>query len=323
MKYLIKLLVALLAAAAFTPATSLAQTWPSKPIRLIVGFPPGGGIDFFARALSVKLQEQLGQTVLVENKPGANGMIGGDLVVNAPPDGYTILISNEAQIVVNQFLYSKVPYDPIRDLEPVTLAVAAPVILYVHPSLAANSVPELLALAKAKPGQLAYASVGAGSVHHLSAELLKSTTRIDLMHVPYKGGGPAALALISGDVPIGFAGYSALAHARSGKLRALATTGTKRSQATPELPTLVELGFADQQLVGWHGLLVPARTPRSIIDRLNAEVIKAINSPDLKARLIQQGFDIVGNTPEEFSRVIQSEAATYARVVKVSGAKLD
>lgn len=323
MNYFIKLAAALLAAAVLTPATSLAQAWPSKPVRLIVGFPPGGGIDFFARALGQKLQEQLGQPVVVDNRPGANGMIGGDAVAKSPPDGYTILVSNEAQVVVNQFLYTKVPYDALKDLEPVSLAVTAPVILYVHPSLAANSVSDLLALARAKPGQLAYASVGTGTVHHLSAELLKSAARIDLLHVPYKGGGPAATALVAGEVPIGFAGYSALAHARAGRLRALATTGTKRSQATPELPTLTELGFPEVRLVGWHGLLVPAHTPRNIVERLNAEVNKAIHSPDLKARLVQQGFDIVGSTPEEFSRTIQSEVSVYSRVVKASGARLD
>jgi tripartite-type tricarboxylate transporter receptor subunit TctC len=323
MKYLKHLVAAVLVAAILAPVTSFAQAWPSRPIRLVVGFPPGGGIDFFARALANKLQEQLGQTVLVENRPGANGMIGGDMVAKAAPDGYTILVSNEAQIVVNQFLYTKVPYDPLKDLEPVSLAVTAPVILYVHPALGANSVPEVLALARAKPGQLAYASVGTGTVHHLSAELLKSAAHIDFLHVPYKGGGPAAIAMVAGDVPIGFAGYSALAHARAGKLKALATTGAKRSQATPELPTFLELGFPDMRLVGWHGLLVPAHTPRTIIDRLSAEVNKAIHSPDLQPRLVQQGFDVVGNTPEEFSRLIQSEVSVYARVVKASGAKLD
>lgn len=317
------LTAALLVAAALLPVPSLAQDWPSKPIRLVVGFPPGGGIDFFARLLGQKLQEQMGQPVVVDNKPGANGMIGGDFVAKAAPDGYTVLVSNEAQVVVNQFLYAKVPYDAPKDLEPVSLAVTAPVIVYVNPSLGARTFADLIALAKAKPGQLSYASVGTGTVHHLSAELLKSTAHIDMLHVPYKGGGPAATALVAGDVPVGFAGYSALAHARGGKLLALATTGTKRSQATPNLPTLSELGFPAVALVGWHGLLVPKGTPRPIVERLNAEVIKAINSPEVKARLNQQGFDVVGNTPEEFSRLIHAEVPVYSRVVKASGAKLD
>lgn len=323
MKNLIKLTAAVLTAAALAPAPGMAQDWPAKPIRLVVGFPPGGGIDFFARLLGQKLQEQLKQPVVIDNKPGANGMIGGDAVAKAAPDGYTVLVSNEAQVVVNQFLYAKVPYDPLKDLEPVSLAVTAPVIVYVNPSLGPKSFADLIALAKAKPGLLSYASVGTGTVHHLSAELLKSTAQIDMLHVPYKGGGPAATALAAGDVPIGFAGYSALTHARSGRLLALATTGTKRSQATPNLPTLSELGFPAVSLVGWHGLLVPKGTPRAIVDRLNAEVIKAINLPEVKARLNQQGFDVVGNTPEEFSRLIHTEAPVYSRVVKASGAKLD
>jgi len=318
-----KLVAAVVAAGLFWPVVSHAQPWPSKPIRLVVGFPAGGGVDFFARALGQKLQEQLGQPVIVDNRAGANGIIGADAVAKAPPDGYTVLISNEAQIVINQHLYAKMPYDPVKDLEPVSEAVYAAVILYVHPSVPAKSVSDLIALAKAKPGQLSYASVGTGTVHHLTAELLKSTAKIDMVHVPYKGGGPASIAMVSGEVPIGFAGYSALANARAGRLRALATTGTKRGEATPELPTFVELGFPEIRLVGWHGVLVPARTPSDIIARLNSEVVKAINSPDLKARLVQQGFEIAGTSPEEFARLIQAEIPVYAKLVKESGAKLD
>jgi len=201
--------------------------------------------------------------------------------------------------------------------------VFAPVILYAHPSMPVKSVDELVALAKAKPGQLSYASVGTGTVHHLTAELFKSTAKIDMVHIPYKGGGPASVAMLAGEVPIGFAGYSALGIARSGKLRALATTGSKRTEATSDLPTFVELGYPSVNLVGWHGMLVPARTPKEVIAKLSAEVIAAINSPDLKERLVKQGFEIAGTSPEEFSRLIKAEIPVYAKLVRDSGAKLD
>ena len=320
---MMKLIAAGVAVGLFWAGVSHAQPWPSKPVRLIVGFPAGGGVDFFARALGQKLQEQLGQPVIVDNRSGANGIIGADVVAKAPPDGYTVLISNEAQIVINQNFYSKMPYDPVKDLEPVSEAVYAAVMMFVHPSVPVKSLKELIALAKAKPGQLAYASVGTGTVHHLTAELLKSTAKINILHVPYKGGGPASIAMVSGEVPMGFAGFSALAHARSGRLRALATTGSKRGEATPDLPTFVELGFPDIRLVGWYGVLVPARTPNDIISRLYSEVLKAVHAPDLKTRLAQQGIETVGTSPDEFARFIQSEIPLYAKLVKESGAKLD
>lgn len=297
------------------------QQWPSKPIRFIVGFPPGGGIDFFARALGQKLQEQVGQPVVIDNRAGANGIIGADAVAKAAPDGYTVLIANEAQIVVNQHLYRSIPYDPVKDLAPVTEAVFAPVILYAHPSTPVNSVNDLVALAKAKPGSIAYASVGTGTPHHLTGEFFKSTAKIDLLHVPYKGGGPATAAMLGGDVQIGFAGYSALASARTGKLKAIAVT--RRVEAASDLPTFAEAGYPEVDLVTWHGVLVPAGTPKEIIDRLHSEVVTAIHSPELKARFAKQGFEVTGTSPAEFAKRIQSDIPIYAKVVKQSGAKLD
>ena len=303
--------------------TCFAQPWPSKTVRLVVAFPAGGGVDFFARVLAQKLQEQLGQSVVVDNRPGASGIIGADVVAKAPADGYTVLISSAAEIAINQHLYSKLPYDSVKDLAPVSYAVYAAVLLYAHPSLRVKSLKELITLAKARPGQLTYASVGTGSVHHLTAELLKSTARIDILHVPYKGGGPAATAMVSGEVPMGFAGFSALAHARAGRLRTIAATGSKRGEATPDLPTFRELGFPDIDLVSWYGILVPARTPNDVISRLNAEVLKVVHAPEVKTRLLQQGIEAVGTSPDRFAQFIKSEIALYAKLVKQSGAKMD
>ena len=319
---MIRYLVATVAAfTLLSPVPAHAQQWPSKPIRFIVGFPPGGGIDFFARALGQKLQEQVGQAVVIENRAGANGIIGADAVAKAAPDGYTVLIANEAQIVVNQHLYRSIPYDPVKDLAPVTEAVFAPIILYAHPSTPISSVKELVDLAKAKPGSIAYASVGAGTPHHLTGELFKATAKIDMLHVPYKGGGPATAAMLGGEIPIGFAGYSALGSARSGKLKAIAVT--RRVEAASDLPTFAEAGYPEVDLVTWHGVLVPAGTPKEIIDRLHDEVVKAIHSADLKARFAKQGFGVTGTSPAEFAKRIQSDIPIYAKVVKQSGAKLD
>lgn len=318
-----RVMVFVMAAVLSATGACYAQPWPSKAVRLIVAFPAGGGVDFFARVLGQKLQEQLEQSVVIDNRSGASGIIGADLVAKATPDGYTVLVSSAAEIAINQHLYSKMPYDPVKDLSPVSYAVYAAVLLLVHPSVPAKSLKELIALAKARPGQLAYASVGAGSVHHLTAELLKSTAKINILHVPYKGGGPAAIAMVSGEVPMGFAGFSALAHARAGKLRAVAATGSKRGEATSDLPTFRELGFPDIDIVSWYGVLVPARTTNEIISRLNAEVLKVIHSPDVKVRLLQQGIEPVGTSPHEFAQFIQSEIALYAKLVKQSGAKMD
>ncbi len=304
-------------------APAAAEEWPTKPLRLMVGFPPGGGLDFFARTLAQKLQEQLGQPVVVENRSGANGTLATDAVSKAAPDGYTLLISNEAQMVINQHLYPNAPADPLASLAPITQAAYVQVILYVHPTLGVNSVADFVKLARAKPGTINYASVGAGGVFHLTGELFKSVAKVDIVHVPYKGGGPASVAMLSGEVQAGFAGYSSLANARAGKLKALATTGNARGAATPDIPTFSEAGFPEVNLVGWFGLLAPAGTPKDIVTRLNSEIVKALRTPEIKEKLGGQGIEVIAGTPEQFTKVITTEIPVYSRLVKEAKVRIE
>lgn len=302
----------------------LAQAWPVKPVRIVVPFPPGGGLDILARLVAQKLQENLSQQVVVENRSGAGGMIGADAVAKAAPDGYTVLFSTAAEITINQHLYSKMSYDPVKDLAPVSYAAHAAVLLSVHPSVPAKSLVQLIALARARPGELTYASVGTGSVHHLAGELLKSLTRINIVHVPYKGAGPAVIDMIGGHVSMGLSALpSSMPHVRAGKLRPIAVTGTKRSEVAPDIASFVELGYPAIDLLSWFGVLLPARTPADIVAKLSTEVARAVNNPEIKARLLQQGIEVRGTTPEQFATFIQSEVARYAKIIKESGAKLD
>ena len=317
------LLPALVLAAVICPPC-LAQSWPQKPVRIIVPFPPGGGLDLYARIVAEKMQESLGQQVIIENRSGASGMIGADAVAKAAPDGYTVLFSTAAEISINQSLYRKMSYDPVRDLAPASYAAHAALLFSVHPSIPARSVKELVSLAKAKPGQLAYASAGTGSAHHLTGELLKSIARIDIIHVPYKGAGPAVIDMVGGQVPMGFSALpSSLPHARAGKLRPLAVTSARRSEAATDIPTFVEQGYADIDIVSWYGVLAPARTPVDIVARLGKEANAASARADVKAKLLQQGIEVVGTTPEQFTQFIQSEVARYAKIIRESGAKLE
>jgi tripartite-type tricarboxylate transporter receptor subunit TctC len=300
------------------------QAWPSRTVRVVVPFPPGGGLDFFARVLAVKLQENIGQQIVVDNRSGGGGMIGADVVSKAVPDGYTVLFSSAAEITINQHLYSKMSYDPVRDLAPVSYAAHAALLFATHPSIPAKSVKDLVALAHARPGQLSYASAGTGGVQHLAGELFRSAAKIDIVHIPYKGAGPAVIDMVGGQVPMGFTALpSSLPHARAGRLRALAVTSGKRSESAPELPTFVELGYPAIDIVSWYGVLVPARTPREVITKLSAEVVRSVQSADVKAKLLQQGVESVGTTPEQFAQFIQSEIARYGKVVRDSGAKAD
>ena len=309
---------------ALVTGSALAQAWPQRPIRVVVPFPPGGGLDFYARTVVPRLQEALGQQVVVENRSGAGGMIGADLVAKAPPDGYTLLMSSSAEISINLHLQSKMPYDPVRDFAPVSYASHAAMLFSVHPSLPAQSLAEVLALARAKPGTLTFASAGSGGVQHLAGELLKSTARVDIVHVPYKGAGPAVVDMVGGQVSMGFTALpSSIQHARAGKLRPIAVTSARRSEAAPDLPTFTELGYPAIDLVVWYGVLYPAGTPPVIVDRMQAEIARANQAPDVRARLLQQGVETVGSTPTEFARFIQSEIQRYGRVIRDSGAKAD
>ncbi|MBI4195330.1 MAG: tripartite tricarboxylate transporter substrate binding protein [Betaproteobacteria bacterium] len=302
---------------------ALAQAYPAKPIRLVVGFPPGGGVDINARLLAPKLNEYLGQQMIVDNRPGAGTNIANEHVAKSAPDGYTLLI-NTAAVAINMSLYKKVPYDTLRDFAPISIFSMSPNILVVHASVPVKSVKDLLALARRKPGALNFSSAGSGTTQHLTGELFKLRTGTDIVHVPYKGSAPSMTALISGEVDFSFANIPAIFnHVKSGRLRPLANAGPKRSELMPGVPTMKESGVNGVEVVVWYGVLAPASTPRETIATLAGAIRKAAQSPDIRQRLVDQGAEPVGNTPEEFSKLLREEVTRWAEVVKVSGAKVD
>ena len=313
-------------ALAQTPSagTAPASTYPIKVVRLVVPFPPGGTTDITARLMAQKMSDAWKQTVVVDNRPGASGMIGADLVAKSAPDGYTVLVSSTQEIAINQHVFSKMAYNPEKDFAPVTLASITPLVLVVHPSLPVKSVKELIALARARPAQLTFASPGTGSVQHLSGELLKTIEKIDMVHVPYKGAGQLMPDLIGGQVSMFFSGMPpAMPHVRAGKLRALTVTTTTRSPAAPEVPTMTEAGVPGFDISNWFGVFVPAGTPKDIIAKLNTEMVRALKQPDVKDKLSSQGADAVGNTPDELERFVRAETAKYSQLVKASGVRAD
>jgi tripartite-type tricarboxylate transporter receptor subunit TctC len=301
-----------------------AEDYPSRPIRIIVPFAPGGATDLIARVMAEKLTASMGQPVVVENKTGASGMIGADTVAKAAPDGYTLLLGSTAEIAINQSLYPKMAYDPAKDLAPITLTATTPLILVVNPATSARSVKDLVTEAKQHPGSISFASAGNGSVQHLSGELLKVLTSTDMVHVPYKGAAPALRDLLAGQVTMFFSGMPpAMPHVKSGKLRAIAVTTARRSPAAPDVPTMAESGIEGFDISNWFGLLAPAGTPVAILDKLNAEAVKALALPDVKARLAAQGAETVGNSREAFNGFIHAEMTKYAKLIKASGAKAE
>jgi len=301
-----------------------AQTYPTKPIRLVVPFPAGGTTDILARAVAQKLSETLGQQVIVDNRPGAGGNIGSELVARSAPDGYTLLMGTVGTHAINVSLYPKLPYDPVKDFTPIVLVAGVPNVLVVNPSLPARSVAELIAYAKANPGKLNFASSGSGTSIHLSGELFKVLTGVQMTHVPYKGSAPALTDLVGGQVQLMFDNLpSSLAFIKAGKLRALAVTSKTRAAALPDVPTMVEAGVPDFEASSWFGILAPAGTPRDIVVRINAEVAKWLATPDAREKLAGQGAIAAGGAPEDFARHIASETAKWARVVKASGAKVE
>jgi tripartite-type tricarboxylate transporter receptor subunit TctC len=300
-----------------------AQTYPSKPIRIIVPFPVGGIADIYSRLVGNRLTELWGQPVVIENRTGAGGNIGADLVAKAAPDGYTIGIGSIGTHAVNVALFSKMPYDPVKDFAPITPLVDADGLLVVHPSVGANSVAELIALARAKPGGLTYASAGAGTASHLAGELFKSIAKVDLLHVPYKGNVPAITDLLAGQTSLIFATMpTVLPHARAGKLRALASMGEARAAATPELPAIRESlpGFV---VNNWVGFFAPAGTPAEFVQRLNTETRNFMSTKEMTARMTAEGARFIPMTPEQFGNFVKAEIAKWAPVVKASGAKAD
>ena len=301
-----------------------AQQYPTKAVRLIVGFPAGGTSDIMARLTGQKLSEAWGQTFIIDNRPGAGGNIGTELVAKAAPDGYTLLVSPGSTLTSNPAVYSKVPFDTVRDFAPVTMIAGVPNALVVHPSVPASNVKELIALAKSRPGQLAYASTGAGQSTHLSAELLKTSARINMIHVPYKGSAPALTDIVAGQVSVMFDNLpSVLPFIKSGRLKPLAVSSAARSRALPEVPTVAESALPGFDVTVWFAVLAPAATPREIVNRLNAEVVKAIKTQDMRDRLAQQGAEAIGNTPEDFAAIIKRDLAKWAKVVKDANIKLD
>jgi len=316
-------LAALLCAAAL-PAFG-QSSWPAKPVRIVVPYPPGGPVDVSARLLAPKLQESLGQPFLVENKPGAGGNIGADFVAKSAPDGYTLGMGAIATHAINPALMANVPYDPIRDFRHLALVVQVPNVLVVNPELPARSVKELIALAKAQPGKLDFASGSTGSTGHLAGELFKQMTGTYMVHIPYKGAPPAVADLLAGRVHLMFDNLaSALPNVRAGKLRALAVTTMRRSSALPDLPTLDESGLKGFDMTTWWGLMGPAKLPPDVVQRLSVEILKAMDSADVRERLRAMGMEgSPVRTPEQFTAFVEAEAKLYARLVKVSGAKPD
>ena len=311
-----------LACAAAT-VTAAAQDYPSKPIRFIVPFAPGGGNDILGRVVAQKLNEAFNVPVVVDNRGGAGGTIGTDLTAKAPPDGYTMLINN-VSLAVNVTLYPKLPYDTLKDLEPVTLVGRQPNILVVHPTLPAKSVKELLALARAKPQQLTYGSGGIGSSSHLATELLKLTAKIEIVHVPYKGMGPALIDLMSGQTQLIMATMaSALPFVRSGRVRALAVTPAKRVPVVPDVPTMIEAGVPGFDYSTWYGLLLPAGTPQPVVTRLHEAMRRILGATDVKEKFGSQGVEPAVTTPPEFKAYLKSEVARWGKVIKASGARVN
>jgi tripartite-type tricarboxylate transporter receptor subunit TctC len=315
--------LASVALAALAAGTTAAQPYPAKPIRLIVPFPPGGGTDITARAVAQKLTESWGQTVVVDNRPGANGTIGVDITAKSAPDGYTLTMISSSH-AVNVGLHAKQPYDLLKDLAPVTQATSQPYVFVINPKVPAKSVQELIALARTKPGALNYGSSGTGGISHLAGALFGSLTGTELVHVPYKGGAPATIDVISGQIQMVFGTLLLTGpHIKAGRLRVLAVTTPQRWPGTPDLPTMQEAGVPGFVITQWYGMLVPARTPPPVVAKLNQEIARLLHLPDVKEKLAADGADAVGSTPEQFGAHVRAEVAKYGKLVKQIGLKLD
>lgn len=317
--------IGLLAAAAWLPVSTHAADapYPQKPVRLIIAYAAGGGTDTVGRVIAQKLSEGLGRQVFIDNRPGANGNIATELAVNAPPDGYTMIMGNIGPIGVNPHLY-KLPFDPQRDLAPVTLIATAPLLVVVHPALPVKSLNDLIALAKRQPGKLSYSSAGVGSSNHLAGALFNIEAGVDIVHIPYKGAAPALIDLMAGQVQLSFQTLPSVSpNIRAGRLKPLVITSKKRAATFPDVPAAAESGLPGFEVSAWYSFLVPAGTPRAIVDRLNAESIKVLKQKDVADRLQVEGADAAGTTPEEFAEFMRVESAKWGRVVKLSGMKAD
>jgi len=318
-----RVLIVLFFLSVFVNENAIAQQFPSRPIRLVVGFPPGGGVDINARLLAPRLAEYLGQQLIVENKPGAGTNIANEFVARSAADGYTLLI-NTAALAINMSLYRNLPFDALRDFAPVSVFSESPNVLVVPARLQAASVGDLIAMARKSPGKLNYSSAGIGTTQHLAAELLKLRTRTFMVHIPYKGSAPSLTALMAAEVDFSFANIPAIhAHVKSGRLRPLAIAAPRRDPQLPEVPTMKEAGIDGVEVAVWYGVLAPARTPKEIVQTLSSAVVRATRDADTRRRLLEQGAEPVGSTPEEFAKLLREEVARWAEVVKVSGARAD
>ncbi|MBY0266940.1 MAG: tripartite tricarboxylate transporter substrate binding protein [Burkholderiales bacterium] len=317
-----RIMLSLIFAVAATGAA--AQSYPAKTVRMIVPFPPGAGVDIVSRAVSGRLAEALGQQLIIDNRAGAGGILGAELAAKAPPDGYTIFMATAGILTVIPHLQAKLPYSVERDFAPVSLVASVPSVLVVHPSMPVKSVKELIALAKAKPGQINYASTGNGTLPHLAAEFFKQQAKVNMVHIAYKGSAPATTDLLGGNVQVFFGNMlSVIEQVRSGRLRALAVTSQQRQAVANEIPTMIESGFPGFEAGTWFGLMAPAATPREVLARLHGDVAKAVRQPDVQKQLAGQGATTIGNTPEQFAAYIKSESAKWAKVLAASGVKAD
>lgn len=306
-------------------ATSVAaQTYPNKPIRFIVPQAAGGSTDILSRTVGQKLSEAFGQPVVMDNRPGANGIVGTEIVAKSPADGYTLVAGGTSTVAINSSLYSKIPFDPVMDFTPVVNLAYSTSVLVVHPSVTAKTIADVIALAKAKPGELRYASAGNGSSPHLSAEVFKMMTGVNIVHVPYKGSTPGVIATVSGETSLMFTGVaSALAHIKAGRLRALSVNGPRRSRALPEIPTAGASGLPGFEVDFWIGILAPAGTPAAVVTKLNTEVNRILAQEDIKTRLAALGTDIIGGSVQSFADQIKADVARWSKAIKASGAKAD
>lgn len=310
------LFIALFAAQPLQAAQNEAQNFPQRPIRLIDPYAPGGGSGVVARLVAVKLSEAWGRQVVIDNRPGAAGAIGTELAMRAVPDGHTLMMGTSGSIAISPNM-NKVPYDPVRDFIAITQTSGQAMLVVLHPSVPVNSVKELIALAQAQPNKLTYASSGSGGSGHLAVELFQSIAKVRMIHVPYKGSGPAVQALVGGESQIGFNNILAvLSYVNAGRLKGIAVTSPKRAPAMPNLPTLAESGVTGYEAMSWNGMFAPAKTPRAIITKVHAEVVKALNSPDVRDKLVAMGSDPVASTPEEFAAYVKSEVARWGKVIK-------
>lgn len=305
-------------------AQGLAQQYPSKPIRIVIPYPPGGGTDVTARMLGPHLTDRWKQPVIVDSRPGGAGMIGTDIVAKSPPDGYTILLAVSPEMALNVPLFKKMPYDPVRDFAPVTLLGTSPPVFMAHPSLPVRSVKDFIALARAKPGALSYATPGLGQPHHFAGELIKMSLKIEWTHIPYKGAGPQLIDMAGGHVPLGFAAATvALPYVKAGRLRALAVASAKRSAAAPDIPTIAETAIPGFDIVQWYAIWVPAKTPKDIVDKLHTEFVRIAHTDDFKSKWLAAATEVVGSTPEELARYQLAEIEKYGKIARSAGIKAD